>query len=69
MFTNRDFLNYFNELEVLETTMRDIYKQAESSAKDPIVKKFFGRLYAQECEHKQIVQKVKDVIINKFFVS
>lgn len=67
MFTNKDFLNYFNELEVLEKTMRDIYKQAITKVDDPTMKKFFTKLYIQETEHQNIVERIKEIIIKKFF--
>lgn len=67
MFTNKDFLNYFNELEVLEKTMRDIYKQAMNKVDDPVTKKFFSKLYVQETEHQNIIGNIKEVVIKKFF--
>ncbi len=67
MFTNKDFLNYFNELEVLEKTMRDVYKQAMKSVDDELVKKFFTNLYIQETEHQNTIEKIKEVVIKKFF--
>ncbi len=69
MFTDKDFLNYFNELEVIEKTMRDIYRQAMNSVDDPSVKKFFSNLYIQETAHQNIVQEIKEIIIKRFFSS
>jgi len=69
MFTDKDFLNYFNELEVIEKTMRDIYRQAVNSVEDPSIKKFFSKLYIQETEHQNVVQEIKEIIIKRFFKS
>ncbi len=67
MFTNKDFLNYFNEIEVLEKTMRDIYKQAIVKVEDPAMKKFFEKLYIEETDHQNTVEQIKQVVISKFF--
>jgi len=67
MFTDKDFLNYFNELEVVEKTMRDVYKHALNKIKDPSVKKFFSTLYIQETEHQNFVSEIKEIVIKRFF--
>lgn len=69
MFTDKDFLNYFNELEVVEKTMRDIYKQAVNRIDDHSVKIFFSKLYIQETEHQNIVEEMKEIVLKRFFSS
>lgn len=65
MFTNKDFLNYFSEIEMMERNMRDIYLEAMEEVEDKRLKKMFEKLYIQETNHQNIVNKIRKIMIKK----
>jgi len=65
MFTTRDFINYFTELETLERNMRDLYKYALDDIKDPDVKKTFEHLLQAEMRHAEILSEIREAAIKK----
>lgn len=65
MFTPRDFINYFTELETLERNMRDLYKYALDDVKDPDVRKTFEDLLQAEMRHAEILNEIRVAAIKK----
>jgi len=65
MFTPRDFINYFAELETLERNMRDLYKYALDDLKDPDVRETFELLYDAEIRHAEILNEIREAAIKK----
>lgn len=65
MFTPRDFINYFTELETLERNMRDLYKYALDDIKDPDVRKTFEDLLEAEMRHAEILNEIRVAAIKK----
>jgi len=44
MFTENDFLHYFDQIQQIENKMRDIYQNLHDQLKDPEYKNIFGRM-------------------------
>lgn len=65
MFTDKDFLNYFSEIELMERNMRDLYLEAMEKVEDTRIKKIFENLYVQETEHQNILNKIKKIVIKR----
>ena len=63
MFTNDDFLNYFNQLERIETQMHQTYQQLSDEIEHPKYKELFAQLAREEAEHMALVQKLKDLFV------
>jgi rubrerythrin len=65
MFTSRDFINYFTELESLETNMRDLYKSALEELSDPEVREVFEVLLKAEMKHAEMIDEIRRMAIKK----
>ena len=65
MFTSRDFINYFTELENLETNMRDLYKSALEDLSDPKVREVFEVLLKAEMKHAEMIDEIRRMAIKK----
>ncbi len=64
MISSEDFLSYFGEMELMESTMRDIYGAALSKISDPEILKEFAKLMTEEDNHAHLVEEIKMLVIN-----
>jgi len=61
MFTEDDFLHYFNQLQRIETEMHKIYQHLSKEIEHPEYKKLFNQLAKEEKAHEALVQSLKDL--------
>ncbi len=63
MFTKRDFVSYFSEIEQFEQNMRDYYAEASGQIKDREVRKIFEDLSDAEEKHAKMVDELRRIAI------
>jgi len=63
MFTEDDFLHYFNQLQKIENKMYEIYQNLYDQLENPEYKKLFNRLAKEEKDHMALVQSLKDLFV------
>lgn len=61
MFTEDDFLHYFNQLQRIETEMHKSYQHLSNEIEHPEYKKLFNQLAKEEKDHEALVQSLKDL--------
>jgi len=61
MFTKDDFLDYFNQIQRIETEMHKTYQHLLNEIQHPEYKKLFGELAKEEKDHMAQVQSLKDL--------
>ena len=61
MFTEDDFLHYFNQIQRIETEMNKIYQHLSNEIEHPAYKKLFNQLAKEEADHITQVQSLKDL--------
>lgn len=64
MISSEDFLSYFGEMELMESTMRDIYGAALSKISDPEILTELNKLRMEEDNHAHLVEEIKTLVIN-----
>ena len=69
MFTRNDLISYLSDLEAIETNMLDIYSSALDLVDDSGLKKTFKALIKAESEHKDLVNKLRSLIIRKSVIE
>jgi rubrerythrin len=62
MFTEDDFLHYFNQLQRIEIEMNKTYQYLSNEIEHPEYKNLFNRLAKEELDHLALVQSLKDLI-------
>lgn len=63
MFTENDFLYYFDQLQSIEKKMFETYRNLEAQITHPEYKKIFARLAEEEKGHDKMVQNLRDIIL------
>jgi len=63
MFTEDDFLHYFNQLQRIETEMHKSYQHLSNEIEHPEYKKLFNQLVREEEGHIALVQSLKDLFV------
>lgn len=63
MFTKKDFVSYFSEIEQFEQNMRDYYTEASGQVKDPEIRKIFEGLSEAEEKHAKLVDELRHIAI------
>jgi len=61
MFTEDDFLDYFNQIQRIETEMHKAYQHLSNEIEHPEYKKLFNQLAKDETDHMALVQSLKDL--------
>ena len=61
MFTEDDFLHYFDQIQRIETEMNKIYQHLSNEIEHPTYKKLFNQLAKEETDHNAQVQSLKDL--------
>lgn len=59
MFTDKDFIAYFSEIEMQERNMRDLYEMALADLTDPLMRKAFTYLVAAEGGHVGLIDELR----------
>lgn len=65
MFTNRDFLDYFGELEMKVRNSRDLYLEAVENVKDDRIKGSFETLYIRKTNQQNILHAIRKLLVKK----
>ena len=61
MFTDDDFLYYFEQIHKIENRMYETYQDLHDQLKNPEYKKIFGQMANEEKTHMALVQSLKDL--------
>ena len=63
MFTEDNFLDYFNQIQRIETEMHKAYQHLSNEIEHPEYKKLFNQLVREEEGHIALVQSLKDLFV------
>lgn len=64
MFTEDDFLHYFDQIQEIENRMRDTYQNLHDQLENPEYKKIFARMVNEEKAHGGMVEALKKLFVN-----
>ncbi len=59
MFTDKDFIAYFSQIEQQERNMRDLYEMALADLSDPLMRKAFAYLVRAEGGHVGLIDELR----------
>ena len=59
MFTEEDFLHYFDQIHQIENKMRDIYQDLHDQLENPEYKAIFAQMVNEEKAHDAMVENLK----------
>ena len=59
MFTENDFLHYFDQMQQIENKMRDTYQNLHDQLENPEYKKIFAQMVNEEKAHYALIEKLK----------
>jgi len=63
MFTEDDFLHYFDQIQKIENKMYEIYQNLYDQLKNPEYKKIFGQMANEEKAHDTMIENLKDLFV------
>ena len=63
MFTEDDFLHYFDQIQEIENRMRDTYQNLHDQLENPEYKAIFGRMVNEEMAHDAMVENLKNLFV------
>jgi rubrerythrin len=62
MFTKEDYLDYFDECDKIELSMKDYYADLAKKVTDSEVKEVFLRISREEAQHSNLVESLRDYL-------
>ena len=63
MFTEDDFLHYFDQIQKIEKKMCHIYQNLYDQLKNSEYKKIFGQMVNEEKTHDAMIENLKDLFV------
>ena len=63
MFTENDFLHYFDQMQQIENKMRDTYQNLHDQLENPEYKKIFARMVNEEKAHYALIENLKGAFL------
>ena len=63
MFTEDDFLHYFDQIQKIEKEMYETYQNLYDQLENPEYKKIFGQMANEEKAHDAMVENLKDLFV------
>ncbi len=65
MFTKSDYIDYFKQLSIIESTMQKDFTKYAEKVSDPEMKQLFEQLAKDELAHEDIVKSILNIVKEK----